>query len=120
MRSATVADRPASIADHGTYWTDGLAPMPSTHRNIESEADIVIIGSGYTGMHAAIVTANQGKTTQVLEAQTPGWGCSTRNGGQISSSIKPTLKQLTKDLAQSEPARFGLRVRNHSTGLRNS
>jgi glycine/D-amino acid oxidase-like deaminating enzyme len=96
MRSDAVADRPAPIADHGAYWTDGLAPLPATHSDIVSEADVVIIGSGYTGMHAAIVTASQGKTTQVLEAQTPGWGCSTRNGGQISTSIKPTLHQLTK------------------------
>ena len=96
MRSISVADCPATIADHNAYWTDGLAPSPSTHSHIVSEADVVIIGSGYTGMHTAIVTANQGKTTQVLEAQTLGWGCSTRNGGQISSSIKPTQKQLTK------------------------
>ena len=120
MRSVKAAERPAPIADHGAYWTDGLAPMPSTHRDIVSEADVVIIGSGYTGMHAAIVTANQGKTTQVLEAQTPGWGCSTRNGGQISSSIKPTLKQLTKRFGSERAARFGLRVRNHLIGLRNS
>ena len=34
MRSVTVADRPAPIADHGAYWEDGLAPMPATHRDI--------------------------------------------------------------------------------------
>jgi glycine/D-amino acid oxidase-like deaminating enzyme len=44
----------------------------------------------------AIVAASHGQSTQVLEAQTPGWGCSTRNGGQISSSVKPTLQQLAK------------------------
>jgi len=96
MRSVLAEDRSTQIAGHGAYWTDGLAPLPVKHSNIISEADVVIIGSGYTGMHAAIVTASQGKFTQVLEAQAPGWGCSTRNGGQVSSSIKPTLKQLTK------------------------
>ena len=96
MRSGTTPNRPAAIADHGAYWTDGIAPLPATHDAIMAEADIVIIGSGYTGMHAAIVAASHGKSTQVLEAQTPGWGCSTRNGGQISSSVKPTLQQLAK------------------------
>ena len=96
MRSGTMPNRPAPIADHGAYWTDGIAPLPATHDAIMAEADIVIIGSGYTGMHAAIVAASHGKSTQVLEAQTPGWGCSTRNGGQISSSVKPTLQQLAK------------------------
>ena len=96
MQSVVAEDRLAPIVDHGAYWTDGLAPLSVTHSDILSKADVVIIGSGYTGMHAAIVTASQGKITQVLESQTPGWGCSTRNGGQISSSIKPTLQQLTK------------------------
>ena len=81
---------------HGAYWTDGMAPLRETHDKIAAEVDVVIIGSGYTGMHAAIVAASTGKTTQVLEARTLGWGCSTRNGGQISSSVKPTLAQLTK------------------------
>jgi glycine/D-amino acid oxidase-like deaminating enzyme len=31
----------------------------------------------------------------VLDAQDPGWGCSTRKGGQISTSIKPSLQKLT-------------------------
>ena len=96
MRSKAASPQSAPIADHGAYWTDGIAPLPVTHSEIAPEADVVIIGSGYTGMHAAIVTARHGKSTQVLEAKTPGWGCSTRNGGQISESIKPTLKQLTK------------------------
>ena len=96
MRSTAASSRPVPIADHGAYWTDGMAPLPVTHTDIVSEADVVIIGSGYTGMHAAIVTAREGKSTQVLEAQTPGWGCSTRNGGQISGSLKPSLKQLTR------------------------
>jgi glycine/D-amino acid oxidase-like deaminating enzyme len=88
--------QPAAIADHGAYWVDGMAPLPTTDTDIAAEADVVIIGSGYTGMHAAIVTARAGKTTQVLDAETPGWGCSTRNGGQISSSVKPSLAELTK------------------------
>ena len=50
---------------------DGLAPMPSTHTDIVSEADVVIIGSGYTGMHAAIVTAKQGKLHKCLRHRRP-------------------------------------------------
>jgi len=96
MRSNTMPGELAPVADHGAYWVDGMAPLAATQPRCLAAADVVIIGSGYTGMHAAIVAASQGKTTQVIEAQTPGWGCSTRNGGQISSSVKPTLAQLTK------------------------
>ena len=57
--------------------------------------DVAIVGSGYTGLHAAISTVRGGRSTLVLDAEVPGWGCSTRNGGQISTSIKPSLKKLT-------------------------
>ncbi len=76
------------------YWLDDLPSPPATRAEPLAEVDVAIIGSGYTGMHAAIETARGGRTTLVLDAQDPGWGCSTRNGGQISTSIKPSLKKL--------------------------
>ncbi len=78
-----------------SYWLDGLAPpnLPST--DLPGHLDVVVVGSGYTGLNAAIETARAGRSTLVLEAETPGWGCSTRNGGQISTSIKPSLEKLT-------------------------
>lgn len=78
-----------------SYWLDDLPPPPATQREPLSEVDVAIIGSGYTGLNAAIETARGGRTTLVLDSQDPGWGCSTRNGGQISTSIKPSLKKLS-------------------------
>lgn len=66
-----------------------LSPLP------EELVDVAIVGSGYTGLHAALETARAGRSTLVLDAADPGWGCSTRNGGQISTSIKPALKKLS-------------------------
>lgn len=74
------------------YWLDDLPPAPATEAEPLSQVDVAIIGSGYTGMHAALETARGGRSTLVLDAQDPGWGCSTRNGGQISTSIKPSLQ----------------------------
>ncbi len=84
-------------SDEGhVYWHDGLAPLISTRAVPLESVEVAVIGSGYTGLHAAIVTARAGRSTQVIDKHMPGWGCSTRNGGQISPSIKPTLATMTR------------------------
>ncbi len=55
---------------------------------------MVVIGSGYTGLSAAIQTAQHGLKTIVVEAQNSGWGCSSRNRGQVGTSLKPTFPEL--------------------------
>ncbi|MCA8966983.1 MAG: FAD-binding oxidoreductase, partial [Planctomycetes bacterium] len=46
-------------------------------------------------LHAEAIAARGGRSTVVIDAETPGFGCSTRNGGQISTSVKPSLAKLT-------------------------
>ncbi len=68
-----------------TYWiaTAGEPPEddgPVTH---DMDVDVAIIGSGFTGLTAAIFLAQEhGIKATVLEANRVAWGCSTRNGGQ--------------------------------------
>ena len=77
------------------YWHDQLTEMPPLAEHLPATVDVLIVGSGYTGLNAAIVTARAGRSTLVLDAQDIGFGCSTRNGGQISTSVKPSLAALT-------------------------
>ncbi|MCV2867819.1 FAD-binding oxidoreductase [Defluviimonas sp. WL0002] len=78
------------------YWWD-RTPRPDLPQAAPpSAADVVIIGSGYTGLHAAVQTARAGLSTVVLDAEAAGWGCSTRNGGQISTSVKPGFAALAR------------------------
>lgn len=78
------------------FWWD-RTPRPDIPRaDPPAKADVVIVGSGYTGLHAAIQTARAGLSTVVLDARDAGWGCSSRNGGQISTSIKPGFAELSR------------------------
>jgi glycine/D-amino acid oxidase-like deaminating enzyme len=76
------------------WWWEAAPPPPPGDEPLPERADVVVVGSGYTGLHAALVTARGGRDTLVLEAGALGEGCSTRNGGQVSASIKPSYHAL--------------------------
>src|SRR5690606_33159931 len=78
------------------YWWDE-APRPAFERHapLPAQTDVLVIGSGFTGLTAAIETARAGRSTLVVDASDAGWGCSSRNGGQVATSIKPTLHKLS-------------------------
>lgn len=76
------------------FWHEGLTAPSGLADSLPKAVDVVIVGSGYTGLNAAIETARGSRSTLVLEAGDPGHGCSTRNGGQISTSVKPSYSKL--------------------------
>ena len=51
----------------------------------DEEADVCVVGAGYTGLSAALHLAERGYSVVVLEAERIGWGASGRNGGQLGS-----------------------------------
>ena len=67
-----------------SWWRDSVAAPPAEYAPLqgEVEADVAIIGSGYTGLSAAYHLAKDyGIKAVVLERAYPGWGASGRNGG---------------------------------------
>ena len=78
------------------YWWDDVPRPVLPDQGLPPSVDVAVIGAGYTGLHAALQTARGGRSTIVFDAEEAGWGCSTRNGGQISTSIKPTFDQLAR------------------------
>ena len=63
------------------YWWRDAAPIRLPQAALPTEADVVIIGGGYTGMMAAARLAWRGRSVTVLEQNELGWGASSRNGG---------------------------------------
>ncbi len=60
-----------------------LSPFPSLEGTVE--ADVCVVGGGYTGLSAALHLAEAGASVVLIEAQRVGWGASGRNGGQVGS-----------------------------------
>jgi glycine/D-amino acid oxidase-like deaminating enzyme len=84
----------ANYRDQPYWWDDAPRPAPATEKP-PAKVDVLVIGSGYTGLMAARETASAGRSTLVIDAKDAGFGCSSRNGGQISTSIKPDLGTLS-------------------------
>ena len=84
------------------YWWDSTPPDPANSGRLPDSTEVLVIGSGYTGLQCALQTARAGRATTVIDAADLGWGCSTRNGGQISGEIKPGYAELARRYSASE------------------
>jgi len=69
-----------------------FAPAPVLEG--EMRADVVVIGGGYTGLHAALNAAERGFSVVLLEAGRIGWGASGRNGGQLIPGWRKSAAEL--------------------------
>ncbi|HEX2840489.1 FAD-binding oxidoreductase [Hyphomicrobium sp.] len=67
------------------YWWDAAPRRQGSSAALPQTADVVIVGSGFTGLSAALTLLRNGRSALVLERNVPGFGASTRNGGQIGS-----------------------------------
>jgi len=68
-----------------TWWVASASAPPEDDGPVrqDMDVDVAIIGSGATGLSAALYLAQeQGIRAVVLEANQAAWGCSSRSGGQ--------------------------------------
>jgi glycine/D-amino acid oxidase-like deaminating enzyme len=76
------------------FWlTTGVMPLCSPSPLPES-VDVAVIGAGFTGLSAARTLAKRGAAVAVLEAESTGWGASSRNGGMVLTGLKLGVNQL--------------------------
>lgn len=86
-----------------SYWTaDHQFVAPSHVPTLPQYASIVVVGAGYTGLSCAYeLSQRYQQSVLLLDANLPGWGCSSRNAGFVLRGTgRLGLSQLK--------ARFGL------------
>ncbi len=86
---------------------DLLAPRPGLDG--DTEADVCVVGAGYTGLWTAywLLVADPTLRVVVLEAEVAGFGASGRNGGWCSALFPASVEALTA--RHGRPAALAMR-----------
>ena len=84
------------------YWLDRPRPAEAPPLEGAVEADLAIVGGGFTGLWAAVQAKHERPEREVvlLEAETAGWGASGRNGGFVDASLTHGLLNGAARFAQ--------------------
>lgn len=93
-------------SNHQPFWWDA-APPHESDQALPEKADVVIIGTGFTGASAALTLSRGGLQVIALDSQEIGFGASTRNGGQIGpGNQKFTVQQLVDMFGKQKALRI--------------
>ena len=128
----------AALADASTipYWLDSeLRPEPLPPLTDDREADLLVVGGGFTGLWTALQAKERDPDRRVVlvEANTIGWAASGRNGGFCAATLthgydngeahlpeeNDRLAQLGRenlDAIEAAVAKYGMDVEFERTG----
>jgi len=92
-----------SPGQHAPSWYAASLPEPPKRHILTGahQADVAIIGAGFTGLWAALMLARAGRKVVVLDAHRVGFGASGRNGGQVHSGFNTGQIWLEKRLGKA-------------------
>lgn len=76
------------------WWWEAAPPPQSRQDDPEPAYDHVVIGSGFTGVSAALHLARGGRSVALLDAERIGAGASRRNAGFIGRVMKKSFGDL--------------------------
>jgi len=85
---------------HGLWGQTATAAPATGPLSADREADVVIVGGGYTGLSAALHLAEAGTSVVLLEAEDIGFGGSGRNTGLLNAGLWLTPEQTLARLGQ--------------------
>ncbi len=99
LKSTGSAAAVAGIAASGMFLSPGKAGAAELPKKWDETVDVVVVGSGFAGLAAAIEAKNAGSSVIVLEKMPVAGGNSIINGGTIAAA--GSAKQAEKGLKDS-------------------
>ncbi|MEA1902111.1 MAG: FAD-binding oxidoreductase [Actinomycetota bacterium] len=70
------------------FWVEVFPRPDGLTSELPAETDYLVVGSGFTGLSAALRLAEAGKTVTVIDAGEIAGGASSLNGGMVSPDVK--------------------------------
>jgi len=95
-----------TLREQNFWLTTAQIPQTDAARPLPEKADVAVIGAGFTGLSAARTLAHRGAGVVVLEAETIGWGASSRNGGMVLTGLKLGVNKLMANYGRERTQRM--------------
>jgi gamma-glutamylputrescine oxidase len=109
MTVSAIRENPGHIASWYAATANDKTVRPTLADDIE--ADVCIIGAGFTGISAALELAEKGMSVVVLEGERIGFGASGRNGGQIVNGYSRDFDTLERRFGPDTARKLALMSR---------
>ena len=87
------AERSPNLAELSPWLAGSPAGQPALQGDVE--ADVAVVGAGFSGLSSALALRREGLRVAVLEARVAGYGASGRNAGHLTPTIGKDLPSLT-------------------------
>ncbi|CAM5195895.1 Glycine/D-amino acid oxidase-like deaminating enzyme OS=Castellaniella defragrans OX=75697 GN=HNR28_001310 PE=4 SV=1 [Castellaniella defragrans] len=88
------------------FWWRYCQNFSSAKESVPETADVVIVGGGYAGLSAAITLRQHGCNVVVCDKRSFGAGASTRNGGAVLQSLRPSYGGLKRRFGKEIALRY--------------
>ncbi len=103
-----IPPEPAALATHpASYYAASSPGVDHPPLQGRVDADVCIVGAGYTGLSTGLHLARAGRKVVVVEAARVGFGASGRNGGQIVHGYSRDLDVIERRYGPAQAEALG-------------